>query len=163
MNTYIKSTLLFAAVIIFIFSISSSNVLADPTVEQVTIDSTETLPLSTITFNATVLSNEPIKEVWLLVQECRDDMCFVHSFNISMVKTTNNTYQAQCTLMQEEATQIKYHLKITTSETGYISNTTVIPLVVETKNNTTQNPSTPGFEISLLVLSIVLIIAFDLW
>jgi len=150
-------------VIILLFSISSSKVLADPIIKQVTIDPAEPPPLSTITFNATLLSNEPIKETWLLIQECRNDMCFVHDFNISMMKTTNNTYQAQCTLIQEEATQFKYRLKIVTNKTLYISNTTIIPLIVAAKNNATQEPSTPGFEIPLLVLSIVLILVFDQW
>jgi hypothetical protein len=159
--------LLFAIVLIYLFSVSSSKVLADPTVKQVTIDPAEPLPLSTITFNATVLSNETIKETWILIQECRNDMCFVHDFNVSMMRTTNNTYQAQCTLIQKEATQFKYRLKIVTNKTLYISNTTIIPLAVAAKNNTTQdshNPqSTPGFEIPLLVLSIVLILVFDQW
>jgi len=162
-NKYIKSVLLFAVVLIFLFSAFALNVLADPTVKQVIIDPVEPLPLSTIRFNATVLSYEPIKETWILIQECRNDMCFVHDFNISMMKTTNNTYQAQCTLIQEEATQFKYRLKIVTNKTLYISNTTIIPLVIAAKNNTTQESSTPGFETPLFVLSIVLVIVFNQW
>jgi len=146
---------------IFLISIFSSKVLANPTVEQVTIDPAKPQPLSTITFNATILSNENISEVWLLVQECRADLCFVHSFNISMEKSINDTYQAQCALLQEEATQIKYHLQIACNKTWYITNTTFISLASETKKNTSQNPhdpvSTPGFEIILVVCAIALV------
>ena len=158
-----KSTLLFAAVIIFLISIFSSKVLATPTVEQVTIDPAKPQPLSTITFNATILSNDTINEVRLFVQECRVDLCFVHEFNISMEKITNNTYQGRCTLIEEEATQIKYRLKISCNETWFITNTTFVPLAVDVKKNTTQDPaaSTPGFETSLLVLSIMLFFIFD--
>ena len=91
----------------------------------------------------------------------------MHDFNISMEKITNDTYQGQCTLVEEEATQIKYRLKISCNETWYTTNTTFIPLAVDVKKNTTQdshNPaSTPGFEMPLLVLSIALILVFNQW
>jgi hypothetical protein len=144
-----------------IVSVFIPAVLADLTVVQVTIDPTKPLPLSTITFNATIRCNETIDEVRLLVQECREDLCFVHSFNISMEKSINDTYQAQCALLQEEATQIKYHLQIACNKTWYTTNTTFIPLVSETKKNTSQTPhdpvSTPGFEIILVVCAIALV------
>ena len=69
--------------------------------------------------------------------------------------------------MQEEATQIKYHLNIEYNETWFTSNTTFMPLAVEIKNNTSQAPhnqvSTPGFEMPLLGLSMILIIVFNQW
>ncbi len=82
-----------------------------------------------------------------------------------MEKTTNDTYQGQCTLIEEEATQIKYHLKISSNETEYTTNTTFIPLAVEANENATQDPaaSTPGFEISLVALSVTLCIIFDFY
>ena len=87
----------------------------------------------------------------------------MHDFNISMEKINNDTYQGQCTLIEEEATQIKYRLKISCNETWYTTNTTFIPLAVDVKKNTTQDPvaPTPGFETSLLILSITLFIIFD--
>jgi hypothetical protein len=145
--------------------ISIPAVLADPTAIWITIDPAKPLPLSTVTFNATILSNETIDEVRLLVQECRADLCFVHDFNISMEKTANNTYQGQCTLIKEEATQIKYHLKIAYNETWYTSNTTFIPLVSDAKKNTSEDPhdqvSTPGFETSVVIVSIAFILIFN--
>jgi hypothetical protein len=136
-------------------------VLADPTVVRVTIDPAKPLPLSTITINTTILSNETIDEVRLIVQECREDVCFVNGFNISMEKTANDTYQGQCTLIEEEATQIKYYLRVACNETWYTSNITFIPLAVEAKNNTSQDPhdppSTPGFELILVVCAIALV------
>jgi len=84
-----------------------------------------------------------------------------------MDKIANNTYQAHCTLIQDEATQIKYHLKIVCNDIWYTSNITFIPLAVEAKNNTTEDPnnptSTPGFEMPLLVLSIALLLIFNQW
>jgi len=158
--------LLFAFVFLFVLT-SVSTVLANPTIVRVTIAPTKPLPLSTITFNATILCNETIDEVRLLVQECRVDLCFVHDFNISMEKITNDTYQGQCTLIEEEATQIKYHLKIACNETWYTSNTTFIPLASDTKKNTSQdshNPvSTPGFEPSVVIVSIAFILFFNHW
>ena len=158
--------MLFAFAFLFVTT-SASTVLADPTVVQVTIDPAKPPPLSTVTFNATILANETIDEVRLLVQECRVDLCFIHDFNISMEKITNDTYQGQCTLIEEEATQIKYHMKITCNETWYTFNTTFMPLALDTKKNSTQDShdptSTPGFEMSLLVLSIALLLVFNQW
>lgn len=78
-----------------------------------------------------------------------------------MEKITNDTYQAQCALLQEEATQIKYHLQIACNETWYTSNTTFMPLASDAKKNTSQDPhdpvSTPGFEIILVVCAIALV------
>ncbi len=80
-----------------------------------------------------------------------------------MKKIANDTYQGQCTLIEEEATQIKYRMKISCNEIEYITNTTFISLAVDASKNTTQDPaaSTPGFETSLLVLSITLCIIFN--
>jgi hypothetical protein len=166
-NKYTKSTLLFAAVMIFLISIFSSKVLANPIVEQVSIDPAKPHPLSTITFNATIQSNESIDEVRLFVQECRVDLCFVYGFNISMEKVTNDTYQAQCTLIQKEATQIKYYLRIACNKTWFNSNITFIPLVIDAQENTSQDShdlvSTPGFEPSVVIVSIAFILFFNRW
>ncbi len=80
-----------------------------------------------------------------------------------MEKITNVTYQGQCTLIEEEATQIKYRLKIFCNETWYITNATFITLAKDVKKNTTQDPavSTPDFETPLLFLSIALFIIFN--
>jgi hypothetical protein len=78
-----------------------------------------------------------------------------------MEKTTNDTYEAKCTLKQDEATKIKYYLMIACNETWFTSNITSIPLAVEVKNNTTQDPhdspSIPGFKIILVVCAIALV------
>jgi hypothetical protein len=155
-------TSIFLIVFIYLLvSTSASMVLADPTVVRVTIGPAKPLPLSTITINTTILSNETIDEVRLIVQECREDVCFVHGFNISMEKTANDTYQGQCTLIEEEATQIKYYLRVVCNVAWYTSNITFIPLAVEVKNNTSQDshdpPSTPGFELILVVCAIALV------
>ena len=150
----ITSILLFAFILMFILT-STSTVLADPTVVQVTIDPVKPLPLSTITFNATILSNETIDEVRLIVQECRVDLCFVGGFYVSMDKISNDTYQAQYTLTREEATQIKYYLNIAFNETWFTSNITIIPLA----SNANKDPaSTPGFEFVLIFFSVGLLL-----
>jgi hypothetical protein len=138
-------------------STSVPTVLADPIALQITIDPVKPLPLSTVTFNATILSNETIDEVRLVVQECRVDLCFVGGFYVSMEKIANDTYQAQYTLTRKEAIQIKYYLNIAFNETWFTSNTTIIPLASDGKKNTTNDShdpaSTPGFEFVLLFFS----------
>jgi hypothetical protein len=84
-----------------------------------------------------------------------------------MEKMTNDTYQAQCALLQEEATQIKYHLQIACNETWYTTNTTFIPLASDEKKNTSQDThdsvSTPGLETSVGMVSIAFILIFNNW
>jgi len=145
----------------FVFLIvltSTSPFLANPTVIQITIDPAKPLPLSTITFNTTILANETIDKVQLLVQECRSDLCFFENFNISMEKTANKTYQAQCTLTQEKATQIKYYFAIKSNETLFYTEPTIVNLTTHENNNFPQNNShnnlTSGFELLLLFFSI---------
>jgi hypothetical protein len=162
----ITSILLIAFIFMFV-STSASAVLADPITVQVTIDPAKPLPLSTVTFNATILSNETIDEVRLVVQECRVDLCFVGGFYVSMEKIANNTYQAQYKLTREEATQIKYYLNIAFNETWFTSNTTIIPLALDGKKNTTNDShdpaSTPDFESSAVIVSIAFILIFNHW
>jgi hypothetical protein len=155
---------------VFIFlvvSTSNSAIFAGPTVVRVTIDPAQPLPLSTLTFTAILSSNETIDDLRLIVQECREDLCFAHDFNVSMEKITNDTYKGRCTLIEEEATQIKYHLKIVCNETWYNSNITLLQLAADTKKNTSQDShdpiSTPGFEVTLIILSIVSLIFFNHW
>jgi hypothetical protein len=94
-------------------------------------------------------------------------LCFVHGFNVSMEKITNDTYQGQCTLIEEEATQIKYHLNIAYNETWYTTNMSFMPLELDTKKNASQDPhdqvSIPGFETSVSIVSIAFILIFNLW
>ena len=155
-----KSVLLFAFVILIV-SACIPAALTDPTFEQVTIYPSEPLPLSTILFNATILSNESIDEVRLLAQECRDDLCFIDKWNESMDKT-GGIYQTTITLIHKEATQIKYHIAIKSNETWFNSEITFIRLKIDEQNHPTENSSgnnsTPGFELMLLFISVGLIV-----
>jgi len=152
--------LLFAFAFLIV-STSASTVLADPTVVQVAIDPAEPLPLSTITFNATIRSNETIDEVWLLAQECRSDLCFIDKWNESM-SMINGAYQTTITLIHKEAAQIKYHFAIKNNGTWFNTETTVINLRIDENNNVPQNTSgnnaTPGFELVLLFISAGLVL-----
>jgi len=152
---------LFFAFAFLIVSTSASTVLADPTVVQVAIDPAKPLPLSTITFNATIRSNETIDEVWLLAQECRADLCFIDKWNESM-SMINGAYQTTITLIHKEAAQIKYHFAIKNNGTWFNTETTVINLRIDENNNVPQNTSgnnaTPGFELVLLFISAGLVL-----
>jgi hypothetical protein len=152
--------LLFACAFLIV-SVFIPAVLADPTVEQITIYPSEPLPLSTILFNATILSNESIDEVRLLAQECREDLCFIDKWNESM-SMINGVYQTTITLIHKEATLIKYHIAIKSNETWFNTETTVINLRIDENHivpqNTSGNNVTPGFELVLLFFSAGLLI-----
>jgi hypothetical protein len=132
---------------------------ADPITVQVSIDPQQPLPCSTVTFNATILGNESIEEVRLLVQECRADMCYVLGSNVSMEKTTNDTYEARCTLTHSDASQMKYHLGIFSNGTWYASDITFVQLASNPSGKPSQgvdSPSTPGFEFFVCALAVIL-------
>jgi hypothetical protein len=84
-----------------------------------------------------------------------------------MEKIANDTYQGQCTLIEEEATQIKYHLQIVCNKTWFTTNTTIIPLAIDAKKNISQDShdpvSTPGFELSVVIVSILFFFFFSHW
>lgn len=156
----IKRTMALTAFFIFSLCISIIGTIraVEPTVVEVTLDPEDPAPQSTITFTAVITSEDTLEEMRLIVQECKEGLCYIGGFNESMATIDTDTYQASVTLIHDDATYIKYHLEIKSDGTWYKTDLTEFDLKVGSDNgNTTPNDTdkTPGFEIIFLLITIV--------
>lgn len=148
---------------VFIIFCASSG-LAEPIVEEINCYPYNPAPLSTITLIAGIYNNNSrIEEVRLIAQECMEDICFIDSENISMNYTYSccmDFYEAELKLKQEDATQVKYHLVILNNKTWYKYETDYIYLKIKSDENPVDSNenSTPGFEILLVLSCIVMLL-----
>jgi len=151
----------FLTVIFLWVLLSSVSVTADPTIIDINIEPVEPAPLSTITFTVAINNTTSNEDVRLILQECREDLCFIDKLNESMDRI-NGVYQTTITLIHEQATQFKYNIAIKANETWFNSETTYVNLRTDENNNPPgNNPgdnSTPGFELVLLFFSTGLIL-----
>ena len=124
---------------------------AEPTVIDITFYPEEPAPLSTITFNATV-DGDDISAVYLIVEECAGLICYKVQ-NVTMNEVGNGTYQAEATLKRDDATMVKYHLKIESNGAWYENERVEFDL--SEKTNGQNSKKTPGFELIILIMSII--------
>lgn len=78
-------------------------VTADPIIRDISIEPVDPAPLSTVTFLVTIDNTTTIQDVRLILQECRQDMCFIDKWNESMNRI-NGVYQTNITLIHKQAT-----------------------------------------------------------
>jgi hypothetical protein len=144
---------------------------AEPIVEVV-LDPEEPAPASTVTFTATVMSEESIEGVWLILHECTTipvNVCFPDSKqNVSMTQVEGSTtYEANVTLIHDDATYIQYHVEIKSNGGWHATADTDVNLTISENGNGGDTNGddgangTPGFEfVGLLVAAFVIILAF---
>lgn len=153
-----------------------SSTVADPIVTTVSLDPVDPAPTETITFTATIDSNETPTSVFILVQECNENICFKDGYNESMTVQATGEYQGQIALQRDDATYIKYHIVILSNGEWYATEITEFDLTVDdgngdTNGNNTNNGSTngdnengdatPGFELMVfLIAGSIIIISF---
>ena len=144
---------------------------AETSIESVTIEPEEPARLGDITFSA-IITGEEIQEVYLLVQECNDDICYaIDSFNESMSPGDANNYSSSITLTKDDATYIKYAFSILTEQGWEVPDSddyTNVDLTVNSDNgnqndnndgsNGNSDSNTPGFEL-VIVLTILCTLA----
>lgn len=135
-----------------------SPVLAEPVVEQVVIDPEEPEPESTVNVSATISSDENITEVYLLVQECKENLCFQRE-NVTM-SLIDGKYEYEYELNFEETTYFKYNFNILSGGKWYETEITNVTLKEKTNGNnggTNGNENdAPGFELVSLFVAISL-------
>lgn len=156
-----KSTLSIL-IIIFCISMISNTVFAEPTVDDISVDPAEPTTKSTVTVSAD-LSGNNIEEVRLRLKECNDVLCHRNQ-NLSMTET-DGTYQASYTLEYDDSTYIEYWLEVKSDGNwySYIDDSTRTDIVKSStpdpnNNGDSDNGSnSPGFEIILLMLSLVVV------
>jgi hypothetical protein len=145
---------------------------ADPMLTNITLDPTDPEPTDTITFTAIIESEETPTSVYIIVQECKADICFKDGYNESMALVDTDQYQGQVTLGRADATYIKYHVEILSNGVWYASDIIEFNLTIEQNgngengDNGTPNgengdngDSTPGFELLAFLIAGVIIIS----
>jgi len=134
------------------------NSVSAATVINVDVEPSEPAPASKITITADISSDKEIDKVYIDIQECKEDMCFLNE-NVSMLKVNNN-YEKEYQLTRDEATYFKYSIAIKFKDGSWYSQAekTDITLKPSSNNNGTNggNNDSPGFEL-IIVISAVLI------
>ena len=140
---------------------------ADPVVSQILLDPEEPAPTETITFTATIESDDIPTSVYIVVQECKADICFKDGYNESLTLLDGNNYQGEVTLDRDDATYIKYHVEMLINGIWYKNDIIELDLVVDNGNGDTNgengdngdtnggngNNNTPGFDLLALLIA----------
>lgn len=122
----------------------------------------EPTPLSKVNFTIGVNKNITVEDVRLIAEECIGDMRFSDYFNVSMNYTFSCCwafYETQIKLIHENATTIKYYVKIFSNGTWIDSDDGFTNLSSPVNNNPVidpENRSAPGFELVFILFSISL-------
>lgn len=90
----------------------------EPEIENITISPEKPVSLSTITFIADI-NGEDIEEVYMLVEECIEGLCYADYQNESMNPIDNDTWECTATLIHDDTTFIHYWLVIKCNNTWY--------------------------------------------
>ena len=156
-----KNILITITLILCLFNfISNSTNASEPNIIELSLDPVEPKPMSAINFTAKIVSDDDIESVRIIVTECLQGMCSAFNYNESLNRTTNNSYEGQVLLTRNDAIKIKYRLEILSNGAWYVSNTSFYDLNTTgfnyTKEDKEKLKSTPGFELILMLFSIIL-------
>lgn len=159
---YIEKKVLIMTFVVLGLYFSSANVVADPVVENISIDPTNPAPLSTIIVTANIYG-EDITNVNLSVGECNRSagVCYVYH-EIPMTEKTEGQYTAEVILEKPKASYISFTFDITyDGETKRLENDSWdVDLFIESGNGDTTNGGDgniiPGFEIIYLLIAIII-------
>lgn len=136
------------------------NSVSAKTTINVDIEPNEPAPASKITITANITSDRDIDKVYIDIQECKEDMCFLNE-NVTMVKVNSN-YQKQYQLTRDVATYFKYSIAVKFEDGSWYSQAekTNITLKPSSNNNGTNggNNDTPGFELIILIATVLITI-----
>ena len=137
-------------------SIFSTVNASEPIIENIDHSPKNPAPESTVTFNATIISNNA--SVFVFVEECTKDVCFIDPppQNVTMQKIAVNKYQANVTLKHENATIVHYQIIVKSDGNWYNSTLGEFNLFVKTEPE--NGNDTLGFEFVYLAISVVFIL-----
>jgi hypothetical protein len=177
-----KKALKYAIIMTIVTSLSLSFISIGaaerPTYENIILDPEEPLRKSSIEFSVEIIGDD-IDEVRIRVQECYieesgDEACALNVLNESLITTDNVTWTGTATLLWDYSTIGHCWLEIKSNGTWYdyapsqgYEDTDFDILPIENGgdngdngdnggNGTDDSDGTPGFELALLVISMVL-------
>jgi len=151
--------IIFVGLVLISFFVTSVGAIAEPTVDSITIDPSDPAPLSNINFTAEI-SGDNVSGVYLIVKECRDDFCYTPGLNESMNETASGQYEKEIKLTHFDANNIEYWLVINSNGTWYNFQESYVQkdLKAASGNGSSSSKQTPGFELSLFIVAIALLL-----
>ncbi len=137
---------------------------ANPEVSQILLNPEEPAATETIIFTATIEGDDAPTSVYIVVQECKDDICFKDGYNESLSLLDGNNYRGEITLGRDDATYIKYHVEMLVNGIWYKSEIIELDLITDNGNGDTNGENgdtngdngdnnTPGFELLTLLIA----------
>ena len=147
------------SLILLIGVLSNLSVNAEPTAE-VTVEPDELVQLSTVSFSATVTSEEEIESVILYLKECNPTIC--HPIKMISLTLDDEMYKGSFELEYDDATYISYMLKITAGGTETETDWTDVDVSAASINDNDDDDGgndSPGFEIIVLLIAVFITIA----
>ena len=153
-----KSLIIFVLLLVVGGASITTALATEPTIGTITLNPQTPARLSNVTFSVDV-TGDSATSVHLKYKECDPGLCKVNR-NVTMEKTTGDTYETTVTLTYEKATYITYHLEVNSSGTWTFTN----PITVNLTNGTNGNGNhtgdgsdgkkSPGFELVPLIATI---------
>lgn len=118
-------------------------------------------PEDTVTFTADIEYYDYVDFVKLIVEECKPGLCYTDSFNESMADNGAGEYETEITLRHDDATEIKYHVEIKTTD-GEWSKSSITELDLDTTgsslnggDNGNGSSDTSGFELIFSLMAVI--------
>jgi hypothetical protein len=158
--------ILVAAIVVIGLYLTSASVLADPVVNEITLDPSVPAPLATVTFTANI-TGEDITGVYINIKECKDDFCYLDSLNESM-DLVDDLYQVDVELTKSDVNNIEYWLEIESGGVWYSFADDFVQLYLDVpedgdngddgNGDTTDSDDSPGFELIVFFLGIAILI-----
>ncbi|MCX6665337.1 MAG: hypothetical protein NT038_04665 [Euryarchaeota archaeon] len=160
-------------IMICVFVVFSSMVSADQVpitgepIVNIILEPQEPVIKSDIMFTATILSENTITDVRIVVQECKEGLCYLRN-NESMTKINTTTYQKMIPLIKDDSTYISYYIELESNGQWYTY--PAVNLTLKT-NGDSQNGNitngnghhkTPGFEVLLFIIAVGVLIGIEI-
>lgn len=172
MKKTLKNALI-AMVAICLFSSVVAIVSAeDPSYEDIVWSPEEPIRESEVSFTVDITGDVP-EEVYVRVEECNDIFCYQDILNESMMNTVGNTWEGSVTLVHDDTTYCTVWLEILSNGnwTNFKESRITFDVYEDTgngenggngdngENGENGTDDTPGFEVIVLVISIIVAIS----
>lgn len=135
----------------FLLTFTSLSVAADPTI---TVSPEKPSRKSTVTFTAEF--DVDVLNVYLSYNECYSGGCY-SKYNESMNSIGDNKFEADITLLKDDAIYIQYWLEYETADAWLSTEGELEKTYLATSSSDASNDS-PGFELLLFALSITFVV-----
>ena len=169
MKKTLKNALIAMLTICLSLSVVAIASAEDPDYEDIIWSPEEPIRESEVSFTVDI-TGDNIDEVYVRVEECNDIFCYQDILNESMINTTDNTWEGTVTLLHDDTTYCTVWLEILSNGTWFDFKESKITFDVYEDTGNGENGDnggngengtndTPGFELIVLVISIIVAIS----